>query len=207
MTDDKTGHKIKKRLTRPDVLTIPNLLSLFRLALIPWIVRAYCVHQSAVRTVALVALSGATDVADGWIARRFGMVSDLGKVLDPVADKATQASLVLCLIERTRWMALLLALLLLREATLAAWGLIALRRTDTVHCSKWHGKLCTGVIYLCMSALILFPSLPDAAAQAMALLCAAMVAFTGLMYSLFYAHLLHGKKGSELSCNREAAGV
>ncbi len=185
---------LKKRLSRSNVLTIPNGLSLIRLILIPFIIRAYCVYRSAVWTVGLIVLSGLTDIADGYIARHYDMVSDVGKILDPIADKATQAAMVICLIERTRWMVLLLGLLVLREAALAVWGLVALRRTDTVNCSKWHGKLCTGVIYTCMSCLILFPSIPDTAAEIMVLLCAALVVLTGTLYGLFYWRLLRGEK-------------
>lgn len=181
---------MEKRLTRENILTIPNGLSLIRLLLIPLILRAYCVYHNALATVALVTLSGLTDIADGWIARHFNMVSDVGKVLDPLADKATQAAMVICLIERTRWMALLLGLLLAREVLLAVWGVIALRRTDTINCSKWHGKLCTGVIYVVMSVLILFPQIPDAAAAAMVLACAALVVLTGTLYSCFYCRFL-----------------
>lgn len=47
--------------------------------------------------VAVLALSGITDILDGFIARRFGMVSDVGKILDPVADKLTQGAVILCL--------------------------------------------------------------------------------------------------------------
>lgn len=76
-------------------ITIPNMLSVFRLILIPFFVYAYCVEQNFWKTAALLALSGISDTADGYIARRFNMVSDLGKIIDPVADKLTQAAMML----------------------------------------------------------------------------------------------------------------
>ncbi len=187
---------MEKRLKRENILTIPNGLSLVRLLLLPLIVRSYCVYHDAWGTVALVALSGLTDVADGWIARQFNMVSDVGKVLDPIADKATQAAMVLCLLERTRWMVLLLCLLLARELLLAVWGVIALHQTDTINCSKWHGKLCTGVIYAVMIVLFLFPQLPALAVEVMVLVCAALVVLTGTLYGCFYFRFLRDS-GSE----------
>lgn len=192
--EEKMKTMLKKRLGRSDVLTIPNGLSLFRLLLIPFIVHAYCVYHSTLWTVALIALSGLTDVADGYIARHFNMVSDLGKVLDPIADKLTQAAMVICLLERTHWMALLLGLLALREVALAVWGLVALQRTDTINCSKWHGKLCTGVVYASMITLILFPQIPDGVVKLVVLLCSALVVLTGSLYGLFYWRLLRGEK-------------
>lgn len=69
------------------IFTIPNLLSAFRLLLIPVFVWAYCIKKAYLLTAGVLLLSGLTDMADGFIARRFHMISDLGKMLDPIADK------------------------------------------------------------------------------------------------------------------------
>ena len=78
-------------------LSIPNLISLFRIVLIPFILWAYSQNR-AILAVGLVAASGATDMVDGYIARRFNQITVLGKVLDPIADKLTQIALafILC---------------------------------------------------------------------------------------------------------------
>ena len=70
------------------ILTIPNILSLLRLALIPFIVWSYSIKKFIASAI-LIVISGITDVVDGFIARKFNMVSDLGKALDPIADKLT----------------------------------------------------------------------------------------------------------------------
>ena len=79
------------------IWTIPNFMSFFRLLLVPFIVWAYVGLQNTKLAIILLAVSALTDVLDGRIARRFNMVSDLGKALDPVADKLTQVCVVLCL--------------------------------------------------------------------------------------------------------------
>ena len=84
------------------MLTIPNLLSVFRILLIPLIVWLYCGKQDYLLAAWVLLLSGVTDIADGFIARRFRMVSDLGKVLDPIADKLTQTAALVCLLTRFR---------------------------------------------------------------------------------------------------------
>lgn len=84
-------HRLMKK---EQLLTIPNLLSVVRLLLIPLIVWLYCARQEYELAVLFILLSGATDVVDGFIARRFHMVSDFGKILDPVADKLTQGALI-----------------------------------------------------------------------------------------------------------------
>ena len=79
------------------IVTVPNLMSLFRLLLIPLIVWVYLKLQKYWLVAALLLLSGATDVADGFVARHFNQVSNLGKMLDPVADKLTEGVLMILL--------------------------------------------------------------------------------------------------------------
>jgi len=79
-------HRLFKR---DQILTIPNLLSLVRLLMIPMIIWLYCEKEDYVAAAVMIVLSGLTDIADGIIARKFHLVSDLGKILDPVADKLT----------------------------------------------------------------------------------------------------------------------
>ena len=88
-------------MLKRELFTIPNLLTLARIGLIPVYVPLYLqgAHLSA---GILLALSCLTDLADGWVARRFHMVSTFGKILDPLADKATQLALMLCLSIRYR---------------------------------------------------------------------------------------------------------
>ena len=75
------------------IITVPNLLSFFRLCLIPVIIWSYCVKKNPLLAGEILLLSGLTDLADGYIARRFHRISNLGKILDPVADKLTQAAM------------------------------------------------------------------------------------------------------------------
>ena len=81
---------------RKEIRTIPNLLSLFRVVLLPFYLYLVAQHSFYLAGV-IIAISGLTDFLDGFIARRYGMVTDLGKVLDPVADKLTQVTILLCL--------------------------------------------------------------------------------------------------------------
>ena len=85
---------------KKEVFTIPNLLSLFRLALIPIYVVIYLNAEAAWEyflAAGILAVSCLTDMIDGKIARHFNMISTVGKILDPIADKATQFTLTLCL--------------------------------------------------------------------------------------------------------------
>ena len=126
----------RKYLKKENILTIPNLLSLIRILLIPFIIWLYCAQKAYLCTIIVIALSGFTDIIDGIIARKFNMVSDVGKVLDPVADKLTQATLVICLTARYPWMWALLALFAVKECLMLLWGYLTLKITDTINIAK-----------------------------------------------------------------------
>lgn len=165
-------------------LTLPNLLSLLRILLIPLIVWAYTARGDRLLTVGLLFLSGLTDVVDGWIARHFGQVSDLGKVLDPVADKLTQTAMLICLFARYPLMLLPLLLLVVKEFAATVLGLWVIRRTGQVNGAEWHGKAATVLLYSMMGLHLLFGGMPRWLSHGMILLTAGMVLYSGICYTL-----------------------
>ena len=187
-----------KRLKKENVLTIPNLLSLVRILLIPLIIWLYCAQKAYMHTFIVIAISGFTDIIDGKIARKFDTVSDVGKVLDPIADKLTQAALVICLIARYPWMWAILALFAVKECLMLLWGYLTLKSTDTINGAKWYGKLSTVVLYAVMMILILFVDIPQAIATVLMLLCGGMMLLSLVMYGRFYHAILdHAPSGSQ----------
>ena len=148
------------RDTSKKIITIPNLLSTFRILLIPVIVWLYCGKQDYPLAAGVLVLSGVTDVTDGFIARRFHMVSDLGKVLDPIADKLTQTAALGCLLTRFPAVWWLLGVLVVKETVMAVMGLTVIRRTGEVYSAAWHGKLATCVLYAIIFTHIVWYSIP-----------------------------------------------
>ena len=145
-------------------LTIPNLLSLFRLLLVPAIAVLYLdsrIDGHLIWAAGFIVLSGATDVADGWIARRFHMTSALGQILDPLADKLTQATVLICLCIRHPMLAVLTGLVVIKEACMLI-GALVLRTKENIHppSARWWGKLSTVVIFATMVATVLWDSFP-----------------------------------------------
>ena len=187
-----------KHLKKENILTIPNLLSLIRILLIPFIIWLYCVQKAYMHTFIVIVISGFTYIIDGKIARKFNKISDVGKVLDPIADKLTQAALVICLIARYPWMWALLALFAVKECLMLLWGYLTLKSTDTINGAKWYGKLSTVVLYAVMMILILFVDIPQAIATALMLLCGGMMLLSLVMYGRFYHAILdQAPSGSE----------
>lgn len=178
-----------KRFAKCDFLTVPNAMSVFRILLIPPIVYA-CRGGNSITANALVILSAVTDVADGKIARKHHMVSDIGKVLDPVADKLTEFALLLCLIAKNKRILLLLGLMAVKELLLIGFGYQALRKKDSVNSSKWYGKACTVMIYACCMILIFLPKLPIKWSNLLIDACCAGVVISTVLYVRFYRRQL-----------------
>lgn len=185
--------KIKGRLRKQDILTIPNLLSMFRILLIPAIVVLY-LKEYHIAAVGVVVLSALTDIADGRIARKFNMISDFGKFLDPVADKLTQAAMILCLVSLYPAMIVLFLLMAVREFTQFFCGLAVLKRTDTMNSANWYGKVSTATVYGVMVVLFLFPDLPTAVSHLLMTLCAVVLAGSMILYTRFYYKILKAHK-------------
>ena len=177
---------VSKHFSKKEILTLPNLLSLIRLLLIPPIVRLCLNPENRFAALLLLLLSGATDIADGFIARRYHQVSDFGKILDPLADKLTQAALLLCLTARYPLMLPLILFFALREIIMISLGAAAIKKHSAVNSAQWYGKAATVTIYTTMTLLILFPSLSQTAANLLILLCACVMLLSLVLYIRFY---------------------
>ena len=180
-------HRIFKK---EQILTVPNLLSVIRLLMIPLIVWLYFGVKHYPAATGVLVASGITDIADGIIARKFHMVSDFGKVLDPIADKLTQGVLIICLASRYKWMSVLIALFIGKEICMAALGYLALKRKDVVNGAKWYGKVNTAFLYIVMAVLILFPNIPMEIANGLILTSGCLMIVSFILYARFYWHIL-----------------
>jgi cardiolipin synthase len=170
--------------TNRQIFTIPNLLSVFRILLIPLIVWLYCGRRDYPLAAWALVLSGVTDVADGFIARRFHMVSDLGKILDPVADKLTQAAALGCLLTRFPAVGLPLGVMVVKEAVMAVMGLLVIRRTGAVYSAAWHGKLATCVLYAVIFLHVIWYDIPQMMSLLLALAGAGCIVLSLTLYSV-----------------------
>ena len=184
--------RVRDKLTKKQIFTIPNMLSFFRLALIPFIVRLYVINDSPEWTVILLIVSGATDIIDGFIARRFNMISDFGKAIDPLADKLTQIAVLLCLLTRFPLIILPIVIMTVKEVGSLVLRLIVYKKTERVDSAAWHGKVTTVLIYLILLLHILWPflKLPGEVSDISILATAAMMILSCVLYSLSGAKTL-----------------
>ena len=176
------------------IFTIPNILSLFRLLLIPVIMWLYIVRKDPLWTTAVLALSGITDIVDGIIARKYHMVSDFDKAFDPVADKLTQIAMLFCLVSRFKWMLLPLCVMVIKEVTAGILGLLVIRKTGKVDGAVWHGKATTVSLYSMMIIHLIWYNIPGVISGILIGACTALALLSAFMYSRENVRILLGKK-------------
>ena len=137
-------------------MNIPNALTILRLFLVPVFVFVYRIDNSlAIRiaSASIFLLASITDVLDGFLARKYNLITDFGKLADPVADKLMQLSVVTCLTVNNRISLWILAVFAFKEAVLILGGLNLLKEKFVVQ-SKWSGKIATVILFLCVTAIL-----------------------------------------------------
>lgn len=174
---------------KKEVFTIPNLLSLFRLVLIPVYVVIYLnatqMHEYFLAGT-ILAVSCLTDMIDGKIARRFNMISTVGKILDPIADKLTQFTLTLCLSIEYPILRFVLVLFVIKEGFQGIMGLINLRKGKMLPGALLAGKVCTTVLFLSLIVLVLLPDLRPEIVNTIALMDTAFLSYSFVTYVFAY---------------------
>ena len=175
---------------KKEIWTIPNLLSLFRLALIPVYITIYLNASSSSDyfiAAAILAVSCLTDLIDGKIARRFNMVSTIGKILDPLADKLTQFSLIMCLALKHSFLWYLVGLFVVKESFQLIAGGINLKRGRRLKGALLSGKICTAVLFVSLIVMVLIPELNPNIVNFITVidLCFMLISFTNYLITYF----------------------
>jgi cardiolipin synthase len=177
---------------KKDLFTIPNLLSLFRLVLIPVYVVIYLNAQDDTDhyiAAGILAVSCLTDAIDGKIARHFNMISTVGKILDPIADKATQFTLIVCLAIRNPVLWILVCLFFIKECFQLIAGLMTLRKGQMLSGALISGKICTTVLFVSLIVLVMMPQLSETVIFAITTLDCVVVLIAFICYArVYYTH-------------------
>lgn len=146
-----------------NVWTIPNLLSFIRILLIPVFAILYAKGQ-LIAAVAVLAISGLSDLFDGKIARRFNQVSELGKILDPIADKLTQATIAIMLFltffnaenKTLKLFAWVFLLFIVKELVMLIGGALMIGFGLRPGAAEIYGKAATMAFYIVMITIFAF---------------------------------------------------
>ena len=175
---------------------IPNILSAFRISLVPFFI--WQMIRGNTLTAGLILLvSSVTDFFDGMLARRFNWVSDLGKLLDPIADKLTQTAVSLILIITLREYWYLFAFMIFKDTVILVLGGILLKRGMNFKGSRFLGKASTFFFYAGMLIIIFFPGLPEGILLAILIIAALLALISGILYIPEYFEY---KRETEKAC-------
>ncbi len=143
MTEDKN-----KR-----IFTIPNAISFTRILLIiPYVI--VFLSGNYIPAACILIASGLSDMFDGMIARKFDQISDLGLILDPLADKLTLIAVVVTVSIKIPDIVPLAAVLFLKELLMMIGGFVFIRKNMKMPASKWYGKLATIIFYISATVLV-----------------------------------------------------
>lgn len=174
---------------RRELFTIPNLLSLFRLVLLPVYAGIYLNatedHQYRIAGFLMI-ISCLTDLLDGKIARQYHQITNLGKVLDPLADKVTQFVLTLCLSKKYSVLKPVLALIFVKEIFQLMLAIAFAMKGKVLTGALMAGKICTTILFISLICLVLFPGIDSAVVTAIAITDSTFLLFSLITYIWAY---------------------
>lgn len=177
-------------------LTIPNALSVLRILIIPFFAW-YFLHDQLGIAVVLLVLSGLSDCVDGLIARKLNQVTELGKILDPFADKLTQGVVALCLAVKFPVIGPLLLLFIVKEVVMLCCAFGLLKKKKRPCAAQWYGKVATVMFYVSVAAIVVmdgFFHVPRTAfvviSSVLLVLTAAMMVYSAVKYFQIFREIL-----------------
>lgn len=165
---------------------IPNILSAFRICLVPIFVYLFLLIENKICAILVFLLAGATDVVDGYLARKNQWITNIGKVLDPLADKCMQIAALVCLgiSGLVDWW--IVAVLSVKELILLVGATSAIKTKKVYVQSNWYGKAGTVAFYIVVVLLVSVRGMPDGVRLLLGILLIGFMLFALIMYLINY---------------------
>jgi len=181
--------KFKDIINFKEIMGMPNYLSMMRMVgavVFLGIHVRYNGQGKELLLLTVLGLSALTDYLDGRIARKYDKVTEIGKILDPLADKITQCALLLYLFSLRREAIYLLIIFVVKEITVFLIGERIVLMTGKNDGARWYGKLNTLAFYIIMLMFIIWSEMPNAYADILMLICTGFMMLSLLMYIRLY---------------------
>lgn len=186
-----------------EYFSIPNIMGYFRIALaMLYMLLFYRALGGAPYwpVIVTIVISGITDFFDGKIARRFNMVTDWGKMLDPIADKITLGAIIISLSFKYAIVVPMVVFYVIKEGYMAVVGIISIKKGNKIEGAMWYGKVCTFTTYVILIVLLVFPDMPEMLVNVLIIANMVVMAFTLIKYFIYHKHLLiDGYKENKVS--------
>jgi len=179
------------------IFKIPNLITLFRIIIIiPYII--FFLNDNYVFAVLMLLVSGFSDLLDGIVARKFNQITELGKVLDPAADKLTLLAVVISLGLKFPEIIPLAVIFLLKDITMIIGGLFLIKKQIEPISAKWYGKVATAVFYTCAIVIVCLKAVFDIGSPKINIILLSItvlfMTFALYKYSVVFFKLLNDEK-------------
>jgi cardiolipin synthase len=191
-----------KDVKAQDWLTIPNILSFFRIVLIvPFVY--FFLEKNYVLAAVMLILSGLSDACDGFIARKFNQVTELGKMLDPIADKLTLIAIMVCITIFSPIVLPVMIVLIVKDVIMIIGGSRLVKTGIAPPAAKWYGKLGTFMFYVSVCLIVFLKAAfnyeNDILSVTLLSITSVIMIFALIKYFLVYNSLLKesGKKVKE----------
>ena len=179
------------KFTKKEIFTIPNIMGYVRILLIPVFVVLYLNRLFGWAILAL-AINIMTDFFDGMIARKFNQITELGIFIDPVADKLTQAAVVVTLAFTYPPLWPVFAIEFVKETTmLFGGGLIFKKKGRKLQGAKWYGKVGTAITDFGLFFLLAFPEMSGAVANGLIIFIGVCMIITLILYIGEFRRMWH----------------
>lgn len=197
-----TDTEREKKKPRNQNLTVPNAMSLFRILMIPVFIY-FSLKDNIPGALIALALSGLSDALDGFVARKFNQITELGKMLDPLADKLTQGAVAICIAVRYPSICPLLFLLVTKEIIMLCGACYLLKLKKKPCASKWYGKVSTTLFYIAIGLIVVLDSFMHVTEPTFILVSnialivtAAFMIYTFIRYAAIFREILRCTDGT-----------
>jgi len=174
-------------------MNLPNILTMIRFALIPIMVYLLALEQYW-QGIAIYTLASITDVLDGYIARKYNLITPLGKILDPTADKLLQFSALIMLNIKTG-LPIWITVVFFAKEILMAIGAYILYKKNVVVQARWYGKLATSIFFVAIILAILSAIFTELTTYSIVLIYIA-IAITLFAFVMYFINYMVKKKVS-----------
>lgn len=186
-----------KNINIKELKTIPNILSLFRIALIiPFVI--FFLQKNYIAAAIAIILSGISDALDGFIARKFNQITDLGKMLDPLADKLTLISIMICIVILFPIVLPVVIVLIIKDVVMMIGASILLKDDIKPPAARWYGKIGTVMFYVSVGLIVFLKAAFNYENSILSLvllgLTAAMMIFALIEYFIMFRKLKNSSK-------------
>lgn len=149
-----------QNFNKADIFTVPNILTYLRIVLIAPFVAFFLMEEYGYAVVCIV-LSGLSDCFDGLLARKLNQVTDLGKILDPIADKLTLIAVMICMVVYAPNVMPILIVLIIKDFAMLLGGCNLLKMGIAPPAAEWYGKVATIVFYFSVSIIVFLKAVID----------------------------------------------